>query len=160
VPQKGVDIFLNSQLQGKTNVDGLLLIPQVGAYGRQDVSLDDKQMPMQYSLATKRVTIAPAYRSGTTVDFGGRKLRALTGTAWLVRGAVGKPIASRSWTIMGEGGRLAIETASAGDFYLEDAPPGRYRGPIEVDGAVYSCDMTVPDFAEAVYEHPQGIVCE
>jgi len=160
VPQKGVDIFLNSQLQGKTNADGMLLIPQVGAYGRQDVSLDDKQMPMQYSLGTKRITIAPAYKSGTTVDFGGRKVRALTGTAWLVRGSERKPVASQSWTVSGEAGRLAIETASAGDFYLEDAPPGYYQGPLEIGGTVYSCRLTVPDFAEAVYEHPQGIVCE
>ncbi len=160
VPQPGVDIFLNSQVQGKTDAQGNLLIPQVGAYGRQDVSLDDKQLPMQYNLATKRVTIAPAYRSGTLVDFGGRKLRAVAGLAWLVRGSVRKPIASRAWTVAGDGGRLAIETESSGEFYLEDAPPGRYGGAITIDGKVYSCSMTVPSFPDAVYELKEGIVCE
>lgn len=160
VPQPGVDIFLNNQVQGKTDAQGNLLIPQVGAYGRQDVSLDDKQLPMQYNLATKRVTIAPPYRSGTIVDFGGRKLRAVTGSAWLVRGPVRKPITSRAWAMTAEGTSLAIETAPAGDFYLEDAGPGRYEGTVEIEGAVYSCLMTVPAFADAVYELQEGVICE
>jgi outer membrane usher protein len=160
VAQPGVDIFLNNQVQGKTDAQGNLLIPQVGAYGRQDVSLDDKQLPMQYSLGSKRVTIAPPYKSGTVVDFGGHKLRAVTGSVWLVRGGERKPIASRSLTLAGESGRLAIDTAPAGDFYLEDAAPGRYSGAIEIDGKAYSCHANVPDFPEAVHELQQGIVCE
>lgn len=160
VAQPGVDIFLNNQVQGKTDAQGNLLIPQVGAYGRQDISLDDKQLPMQYNLGTKRVTIAPPYKSGTVVDFGGSKLRAVTGFAWLVRGSVRKPVASRAWTLASDSGLLAVETAPAGDFYLEDAPPGRYSGTIEIDGRAYSCRVTVPDFAEAVHELQEGIVCE
>lgn len=160
VPQPGVDIFLNNQVQGKTNAQGDLLIPQVGAFGRQDVSLDDKQLPMQYNLARKRVTIAPAYRSGTVVEFAGSKLRAVTGFAWLVSGSVRKPIASRAWTLSADAGRLAIDTASSGDFYLEDAAPGRYSGNIEIDGKAYSCRVTVPTFSEAVHELQEGIVCE
>lgn len=160
VAQPGVDILLNNQVQGQTDAQGNLLIPQVGAYGRQDVSLDDKQLPMQYNLAARRVTIAPPYKSGTIVDFGGRKLRAVTGSAWLVTGKVRKPIVSRTWTLAGESARLAIETAPAGDFYLEDAAPGRYSGSIEVDGTTYSCRATVPDFAEPVHELQEGIVCE
>ena len=160
VPQPGVDIFLNNQVQGQTDVRGNLLIPQVGAYGRQDVSLDDKQLPMQYNLGSNRVTIAPPYKSGTIVDFGGRKQRAVTGSAWLVRGGERKPIASRSLMLAGEGRRLAIDTAPAGDFYLEDAAPGGYSGTIEIDGTAYSCRGTVPDFPEAVHELQEGIVCE
>ena len=156
----GVDIFLNNQRQGQTDASGNLLIPQVGAHGRQDLSLDDKQLPMQYNLGTKRVTIAPPYKSGTTVDFGGRKLHALTGSAWLVLGDGRKPIVSRSWTLAGDSGELAIETAPAGDFYLDDAPPGRYSGAIDIGGTAYSCRVTVPDFAEAVHELQEGIVCE
>jgi outer membrane usher protein len=160
VAQPGVDIFLNNQSQGKTNKQGNLLIPQVGAYGRQDVSLDDKQLPMQYTLASKRVTIAPPYKSGTVVDFGGHKVNAVTGFAWQVQGAQRTPIASRSWELIGSGGRLKVETAASGDFYLEDAAPGNYAGRLEIEGQAYSCQMTVPVFAEAVFELKEGIICE
>jgi len=160
VPQAGVHIFLNSQVQGKTDAEGNLLIPNVGAFGRQDVTLDDKQLAMDYTLGRKKVTIAPAYKSGTLVRFGGRKLRALTGQAWLVEGSARKPVELRSWNVQGPGGRLRIDTAPSGDFYLEDAPPGRYTGRLEANGRVYSCTMNIPTFTEAVHELQQGLLCE
>lgn len=161
VAQPGVDIFLNNQSQGKTDHQGNLLIPQIGAYGRQDVSLDDKQLPMQYTLASKRVTIAPPYKSGTVVDFGGNKVNAVTGFAWHMQQEKRIPIASRSWPLIGSNGvRLKVETAASGDFYLEDAAPGDYTGSLEIDGQAYSCRMTVPIFAEAVFELKEGIFCE
>jgi outer membrane usher protein len=159
VPQGGVDVYLNSQVQGRTDADGNLLIPNVGAFGRQDVTLDDKKLSMEYSLARKRVTIAPAYKSGTLVNFGGKKLQAVTGQAWLQQAGGRKPIASHAWTLAGPGGPLAIETAPAGDFYLEDGPPGRYTGNVQLDGKVYSCAMDIPSFTEAVHELRDGLVC-
>lgn len=159
VPQAGVDVYLNSQVQGQTDADGNLLIPNVGAFGRQDVTLDDKKLSMEYSLGRKRVTIAPAYKSGTLVTFGGKKLQAVTGRAWLQLADGRKPIASRAWTVAGPAGRLAIETAPSGEFYLEDGPAGRYTGSVQFDGKVYSCAMDIPSFTEAVHELRDGLVC-
>lgn len=159
VPQAGVDVYLNSQVQGQTDADGNLLIPNVGAFGRQDVTLDDKKLSMEYSLARKRVTIAPAYKSGTLVTFGGKRLQAVTGQAWLQLADGRKPIASRAWTLAGPAGRLAIETAPSGEFYLEDGPAGRYTGSVQLDGKVYSCAMDIPSFTEAVHELRDGLVC-
>src|SRR5205085_713594 len=83
------------KVQGKTDAQGNLLIPNVQAFGRQDLTLNDKQLSMEYNLARKRVTIAPAYRSGTVVNFGGTKLRAVAGRAWLGQDGSRKPVASR-----------------------------------------------------------------
>ena len=56
-------------------------------------------------------------------------------------------------------GKLAIETAPNGEFYLEDGPPGRYTGTLDVDGRTYSCVMEIPSFAETVHELRDGMVC-
>jgi outer membrane usher protein len=160
VPLAGVDIFLNNQLQGKTDAEGKLFMPDVGAFGRQDVSLDAKQLPMQYNLQQRQRTVMPAFRSGTVVDFGGTRIRAVAGMAWQVRGAQRVPIASRAWTLRGAAGTLAIETGKAGDFYLEDAAPGRYAGSLEIGGRAQACRLEIPDVAEAVHELKEGIVCE
>lgn len=159
VPQGGIDIFLNSQVQGKTDKNGDLLIPNVGAFGRQDISLEDKQLSMEYNLARKRITIAPAYKSGTLVEFGGRKLRALSGMAWRVEGGIRKAVASQTWSLSGPAGLVQIETAPSGDFYLDDAPAGSYRGKLQLDGRAYTCRMDVPEFPEAVYELTEGLTC-
>lgn len=160
VPQPGVEIYLNNQAQGRTDAQGRLLIPQVGSVGRQDISLNDKDLAMQYNLSEKRRTIAPAFRSGTVVDFGIRQMRAAAGMAWLLEGGRRTPITARGWALTGPAGRLAIETGSAGDFYLEDAPPGRYTGTVEVRGRSHACRLTVPEFPEPVHELKEGIICE
>lgn len=160
VPQAGVEVSVNNQVQGRTDASGQLVIPQVGAFGRQDVTLNDKQLGMQYSVRDTRRTIAPPYRSGTVVDFGGRKVNAVAGMSWLVRGGRRAPVAAQAWKMSAPGTTLTVETGGAGDFYLEDAPPGSYSGQLEQDGAKYSCRMTVPAFDEAVHELKEGIVCE
>lgn len=160
VPQRGVEISVNNQVQGRTDESGQLVIPQVGAFGRQDVTLNDKQLGMQYIVRDTRRTIAPPYRSGTVVDFGGHKVNAVAGMSWLVRQGRRLPVTARAWKMAGPGGgSVQVETGSAGDFYLEDAPPGNYRGELEWDGKLYSCRMSVPVFEDAVLELKEGIVC-
>ena len=160
VPQPGVEIYLNNQPQGRTDAQGRLLVPQVSSVGRQEISLNDKDLAMQYNLPEQRRTVAPAFRSGTVVDFGIQKVRAVAGMAWEVGSGKRAAIVARSWVLAGPAGRLEIETGSAGDFYLEDAPPGRYTGTLQAHGRSYTCRMTVPDFPEPVHELKEGIVCE
>jgi outer membrane usher protein len=161
VPQKGIEVSVNNQVQGHTDANGQLLIPQVSAYIRQRVSVNEHELGMQYDIADKARTIAVPNKGGTIVDFGARRIRAAAGMAWVVRGAGRAPVPSQAWSLSSASGhRLRIETSRAGDFYLEDAPAGRYEGPLEVDGRRYACRLEVPDFAEAVHELKEGVVCE
>ncbi|GAB3776944.1 fimbria/pilus outer membrane usher protein [Ramlibacter monticola] len=160
VPQGGVEVLLNNQVQGRTDDRGMLFIPDLGAFGRQDVSINDKQVGMQYELAQRRKTVTPAFRSGTVVDFGGRKLSAVAGIASLVSAGRRTPIVGRAFTLAGPDATLKVETGNGGDFYLENAPPGTYRGRLEADGRAWSCRLAIPEFTEAVLELQEGIVCE
>lgn len=160
VPQPGVEIFLNHQSQGRTDDRGLLLIPQLSSLGRQDIWLNEKELGIQYRLPERRLVITPAFRSGNIVDFGITRVRALAGMAWRVGQGQREPVAARSWTMQGPAGSLAIATGSAGDFYLEDAAPGTYRGTLQVGQRSYACRMNVPEFPEPVHELQDGIICE
>ncbi|HYF19408.1 MAG TPA: fimbria/pilus outer membrane usher protein, partial [Ramlibacter sp.] len=110
VPREGVEVLLNNLPQGRTGPDGTLLIPQVAAFGRQEIALNEKDLPIDYSLRTPRIVIAPDYRSGVVVDFAGRALRAFTGVAWQASEGNREPIASPAWTLQGSQGRIALET--------------------------------------------------
>lgn len=160
VKQPGVEVYLNNLPQGRTDAQGRLLIPELNSIGRQEISINDKDLALQYTLPERRRTIAPAYRSGTIVDFGIRQVRAAAGMAWLVEGGQRTPIKARQWVLSGPAGRLQIETGSAGDFYLEDAPPGLYGGTLEANGRSRACRLAVPEFSEPVHELKEGIVCE
>ncbi|GAB3658573.1 fimbria/pilus outer membrane usher protein [Ramlibacter alkalitolerans] len=160
VPLPGIDVFLNSQLQGKTDADGKLFLPDVGSFGRQDVSLNDRQVPLQYNLQRRQRTVLPVFRSGTAVDFGGARVRAVAGTAWQLTGGQRVAIGGRSWSLRGPAGTLQIETGRAGDFYLENVEPGHYAGALDVGDRALACRVDIPDFPEAVRELEEGIRCE
>jgi outer membrane usher protein FimD/PapC len=160
VPQPGVEILVNNEVQGRTDSKGQAFLPRIGAFGRQDISVNEKQIGMDFNLPERRRTIVPAYRSGTLVDFAGKKMSAIAGMAWLGTGAQRKPVVSRSWTMTGAGGSLTVETTNAGDFYVEDAQPGQYTGTLESGGKRYACKLEVPAFAEAVLEIKEGLTCD
>ncbi|MEJ5989618.1 fimbria/pilus outer membrane usher protein [Ramlibacter sp. PS3R-8] len=160
VPQENVEILLNNQPQGRTDPLGRLFLPQVGSFGRQDITINDKELGMQYTMTERKRTIAPSYRSGTVVDFGVRKVNAVAGMAWQMVAGARKPIASRAWTMAGDAGSVNIETGSAGDFYLENAEPGVYTGTLRIQDRSYVCRMTVPAFPEPVHELKEGLACE
>jgi outer membrane usher protein FimD/PapC len=160
VPQPDVEILLNNQPQGRTDAQGRLFLPQVTSFGRQDITINDKELGMQYTMTEKRRIIAPSYRSGTIVDFGVRKVNAVAGTAWQAGAGGRAPIAARSWTMAGAAGSLVIETGSAGDFYLENAAAGVYTGTLRIADQSLACRMTVPEFPEPVHELKEGVVCE
>lgn len=161
VPQAGVEVLLNNQSQGRTDAQGRLFIPELSSLGRQDITINDKDLDMQYNLSVKRRTIVPVFRSGNVVDFGIHKMRALAGMAQIVRGGESRPVAARAWTMEGPAGTLQLETSMNGEFYLEDAPPGRYSGRLrDATGQTYTCRMTVPDFPEAVHELKEGVLCD
>ena len=160
VPQKGVDVLVNNQVQGTTDANGVLFIPQVTSFGRQDVSVDAKQLGMQYSLPVQRQTISTAYRSGTIVDFGGKQVHAVAGMVWKLVGGRRAPVVSRALTLKGPGGTLAIETGLAGDFYLEDAAPGQYRGELDEGSHKLACRFEMQQSAEPVVESKEGVICE
>jgi len=160
VPQPGIQVYLNSQDQGRTGEDGTLFLPDVGTYSRQEVSLDDKGLGMQFNIGEKRHTVTLPYRGGVVVDFGVRKLSAVTGMAWQRQAGTAVPIASRTWTMRGPDGPVQIETSRSGDFYLETATAGTYTGTLELGARSIACRMTVPPFPEAVHELKEGIVCD
>lgn len=160
VPQPGISVFLDNQLQGSTDADGLLLVPNIGSYGRQTISVDEKELGLGFTLPEKHQTFSIPYRGGATIDFGGRVQRAFAGPVWLSRGADRKRLAARSMKLSGPGGDIELDVSRAGDFYLENVQPGVYRGSVEVDGRPVRCRLHVVLGPDPVTSSEEGVVCE
>ena len=161
VPQPGVEVSINSQVQGRTDENGMLLIPHVTAFTRQQVAVNDRDLGMQYDLRERQRAVVPAYRSGTYVDFGARAIRAIAGFLWRA-GPSGTrtPAANVAVVLSGDAGTVSLETGSAGDFYAENVAVGRYTGKLAIEGRTLECRLEVPRFSEPVFEVPGGITCE
>ncbi|MBK0391653.1 fimbria/pilus outer membrane usher protein [Ramlibacter algicola] len=160
VPQAGVQVSLNNQVQGTTDANGRVILPRVAAYDRQEVSVNDKQLALTYQLDRRALPIAPPLRSGVVVDFNARRLHAIAGRAWLSKASGREAIASRSWTMNGPAGEVTVETDSTGEFYIERAEPGTYVGKLRTESAEVTCRFSVPASDEPVVELANGATCE
>jgi len=62
-----VTVYVENQPIGKTDEDGVLLIPHLRPYERNHVSIDPAQLPLDVSIDVPSLDVVPAYRSGSTV---------------------------------------------------------------------------------------------
>jgi len=116
----GVLVRNNGQEIGTTNSSGTMVVPTLASYGQNQISLDVKNMPTDYSMTSVNQGISPPAWSGSCVSFDVRKVRALTGTLFLGKGDKKTPL--EFVDILMNVGRRAVTfpTGKGGEFYMEN----------------------------------------
>ena len=85
---EGVRVYHNGEEVGRTDAAGEAFVPGVSAFLNNLIAIDDKDVPMEYTLQTVTQTIAPAFRSGTLVEFGVRRSLGVVGRLQLGDAAI------------------------------------------------------------------------
>jgi outer membrane usher protein len=65
-----VDVLYENRSAGKTDAQGLLLIPSLRSYQKNQIAIDSRDLPVDAEIATTKEVVAPADRSGVVVGFG------------------------------------------------------------------------------------------
>jgi outer membrane usher protein len=65
-----VDVLYENRPAGKTNAQGLLLIPSLRSYQKNQIAIDARDLPVDAEAPMTRNVVAPADRSGVVVGFG------------------------------------------------------------------------------------------
>jgi outer membrane usher protein FimD/PapC len=102
--------------------------------------------------------IVPAYRSGTLVDFGIRRVRAVEGVLQIRSGETLVSADNLNFRLAGEAGAQQFKTGRDGRFYIEDLAAGVYRG--EIPSANCRFSLTVPVSNESVVALPGVNICD
>jgi outer membrane usher protein FimD/PapC len=91
------------------------------------VSLDDRDVPMDRELKEVRREVVPRDFVGTVLSFEAKRVSALGGI--LVATVGGQPVrvVSAELTVRGGKAERTAITGPDGDFYLDDLEPGRYE---------------------------------
>jgi outer membrane usher protein len=133
----GVDVYSNNQHVATTDSAGVALIPNLHAYQRNVLRLDERGVPVEVELDLAERTIAPYARSGALVSFkaariDGATLRILTEDhAWM-------PLGSE----VRVGHAAAIHrVAQRGEVFLAQIS---YPATVRVATGGRSCSFTVP----------------
>jgi len=160
-PVAGVPVMANSQQIGVSNANGQVISPYLGSFYESRISIEDKNVPLNYVMGKEFFTVKPAYRSGVDVNFGLRRVQGLDG---VIRMRVGNdtPTADDRIVTFTRDGKLEQETqlGRAGHLYLESISPGEYRGEIKTGSGSCSFVMQVPQTDEVVFTLPGDLICE
>ena len=141
---EGVRTYLNNHEIGRTNRKGEIIIPDMNSYVSNVVSINDKDVPIDYALEDIVLNFSPPWRSGTPVLFKAKKTQAFVGEVCLVTEAGEVPVEFVEMTIVDDEG-TRILTGHDGEFYLENIPPGRHEVHFTHDQMSYVFFLDIPE---------------
>jgi len=155
-PLEGVRVYSNNQEVGRTDRDGRLLVPHVGSFYETQITIDERDVPLDHSIGDLRRVIAPAYRSGSLLGFDVRKLRAVEGVLLMRSEKGSRPAENAQVTLRRDGRVQEFSTGRDGRYYVEDLLPGRY------EALLGACRffLDVPKSMEPVIQLPEVVACE
>lgn len=155
----GVRVYLNNQEIGRTDASGEVFLPNLGSYYENQVSIEDKDIPIEYSLSEVVRYVSPPLRSGSVIAFEAKKFQAISGTLSIPRDGKAAPAEYYEARMRSDGEEIVFPTGKGGEFYLENAPPGLYRGTARGPERACTFALTIPASEEMLVELG-GISCE
>ena len=159
-PVAGVRVYQNSQEIGRTDSSGALLVPNIGSFLDNALSINDKDIPIDYTIDHVGTIVSPPYRSGSLVGFEVVRTRGLT--AHLVLRAAGglKPLEYHEGRLQVGGKEVAFPIGLAGEIYLENIPAGTYRGTVKLPNGACTFLLAAPEADAPVVEIREPVLCE
>jgi outer membrane usher protein len=140
---EGVHGLMSNQVVGTTDRKGDLLIPSLLSYYGNRIGIDDRDIPLDHEIGTTELTIAPPYRGGAIVSFPVRRVLAVAGTVVVEEG--GKetaPAYGQIGVTIGDR-EMTSPFDEAGNFYLENVPPGSYTAEVQYATGVCTFQLVV-----------------
>ncbi|MFQ5598468.1 MAG: fimbria/pilus outer membrane usher protein [Nitrospiria bacterium] len=156
---KGVRIYHNGQEIGQTDRSGRLLIPNLSPYYDNKVVIDDRDIPLDYSISKVKDTVSPFFGSGTIIPFEVKKFQAVGGRVHYR--LEGKTLPAELLLVNLKKGEdlFQFQTGFDGEFYLENLDAGRYGTSFEIGDRTCVFDLVIPATTE-LFTDLGDLVCE
>jgi outer membrane usher protein len=140
---EGVHGSLSNQVVGATNKMGNLLVPNLLPYYGNRIGINDKDVPLDYNIGATEMTIAPPYRGGAVVRFPIQRVQGVSGTVVVQDEGVALVPAYGQLSLLLEDRAVTSPLDEAGNFYLENVPPGTYAAEVEYASGVCKFPLAV-----------------
>jgi outer membrane usher protein len=149
-PLSGVRVLKSSADIGVTDATGTAFVPDLGSYQVNEVSIQTKDIPLDYTVTKSTQKIRPPLRSGVLATFDMLRVRAITGRLKIRRDGIETPLENYELVLTGKTATARLSTIRGGEFYIEDLAPGRYSAELKVGEKACNVEVTVPDSKEIV----------
>lgn len=104
-----VRVYVDNQLAGRTDADGFALLPRLYPYIKNNVSVEQLDVPLDAQIDTLRVSPVPAWRSGVLIDV---PVRAASGATLDLNLDDGTPVPAGAAAI------LVLDDGKASDTFV------------------------------------------
>lgn len=155
----GVRVYVNNQEIGRTGRSGKLLVPLLSSYLDNQVSINDKDIPLDYRVGELTRFVSPPLRSGSVIRFDVRPFQAVVGVLKIRYDGQTEAVEFREVRLVGTAGPTVLATGKGGEFYVEDVRPGPYRLSFEHRGRTCIMDVVIPKSSEIIVDLGD-VVCE
>lgn len=139
-----VRILANNVVAGRTDKHGFLVIPALGSYYNNDITIAPQDTPLNYSIDTQTQRLAPMYRSGGVVRFGVNQVKPVTGALLVRFGNVPQTPAFGILEVRTADTVVTSDIGENGEFYFDKLPPGTHPAIIKFKGGECRFDLSVP----------------
>lgn len=149
---EGVRVSAANQEIGRTDSSGKVFIPNLNSYLDNQVSINDKDIPMDYIISDVVKYVSPPLRSGTFIKFDVAKFQAITGMLKIKVNGDTKPVEFHEVKMVVDEKETTFPTGKGGEFYLENIKPGKYKASFDYMGKTCSFDIMIPKSDEMIVE--------
>lgn len=157
---EGVRVYNSSQEMGRTDRSGQLFLPNVGSYLVNRISVDDRDIPIDYSLNAKELNMSPPLRSGSLMRFDVKQLQAVVGRLRLKDGNLWRAAEFAELTLEVDWRRFTVPAGRDGEFYIENLPAGSHKVYLEDQGVRCDFLLEVPESSETLIDLGEVNGCE
>jgi len=155
----GVKVNYSNQEVGITNKNGEVIVPNLISYYYNDLSFEDKDIPVNYEIAETRKYVSPPLRGGGIVKFQIRKVQGFVGRLFIVEKGEKKPAEYWGLKIWVDGEPKEVLVGKEGEFYLENIPAGRFPAMLFRQDSACSYHMIFPE-SDEIMVYMDEATCE
>ena len=156
---EGVKVSYSNQPEGTTDGKGEMIIPNLISYQRNRIGIDDKDIPVEYTVREKVLSVSPPYRGGSVARFEVARLQAFTGHLYFGRKGERTPAEYAGLEVRLPDRPIEVIVATGGEFYLENLPPGKWPARIFLGERSCKFDLSVAK-SDELFVEMGDIVCE
>lgn len=182
---EGVTVRAGGQDIGRTDSSGMMLLTNVSSYNNNLISINDKDIPIEYYYPVSQKYVSPPLRGGACVGFVVKRMQPVTGTLNInINGEV-KPVEFFEAELQVDGKTVPFPTGKGGEFYIDISQtdefkkkaaveekscssvttdssaflkPGVYHASVPYEGSRYTFQLTIPDSTDPIIDLGQIII--
>jgi outer membrane usher protein FimD/PapC len=154
-----VRVYNNGNETGRTNQKGEFIVPDLRSFQDNRISIESRDIPLNYSIQTLSKYISPSFRSGALVEFDVKRTQGIMGTLYISREDREVPAELVEIHLILDDRTVEGFVGRDGEFYIEDITPGMHPAHIFYKGKKCRFDLAIPVSDETVVDLGK-ITCE